>query len=235
MTDDQRRKRPSHHIVHDYVNLISAAKEIERQPNSPLNSHVQYSFILQYRKFADFFSNKRRKGNAKKGDKAMLAKDFVSSKIRYKLSEWKKWDDHMNGHIFHINYFRTRNTRPWEGHKENPKMLEEFRVAWKLFFDSLPASRKAEFREEVDLKRAGEFVNLDLYSGWLILQQVDKHFDAGVDFGVGLFKHIMHRPRIPSPISAQIGSHQLIAHLHGARNGSFTPLGQFRARQRRNQ
>ncbi len=164
MTAEERRKRPAHHIVHDYVNLISAGTEIERKPKPPLNSHVQYSFILHYRKFADFFSNKRRR-TSKKGDIDMLAKDFVSSKIRYQLPEWKTWDDHMNAHIFHINRLRTRNSRPWTGYKENSKMLREFRLAWKVFFDSLPESNKAEFKEEVDLKRSGEFADLDLYSG----------------------------------------------------------------------
>lgn len=166
MTTSQRRRRPSHHIVHDYVNLISAAAEIERKPPPPLNSHVQYSFILQYRKFVDFFSNKRRRGDAKKGDRDMLAKDFVSPKIRYNLPEWKKWGYHMNGHVFHINYFRTRNTRAWTGYGVNAKMLEEFKVGWQRFFDGLSEPLKAEFREEIDLKRAqSDFAGLDLYSG----------------------------------------------------------------------
>ena len=167
MTIEEKRKRPSHHVVHDYVNLISAGTEIERKPKPPLNSHIQYSFILQYRKFANFFSNKRRRAS-KKGDIDMLAKDFVSPKIRYKLPEWKEWDAHMNAHIFHINYLRTRNSRPWIGYSENVKMLEEFRREWKRFFDALPGAKKAEFKEEIDLKRVprSEFENLELYPAW---------------------------------------------------------------------
>jgi hypothetical protein len=167
MTEEEKRKRPSHHVVHDYVNLISAGTEIQRRPKPPLNSHVQYSFILQYRKFADFFANKRKRIGRKKGDTDLLARDFVSRKLRYDLREWRKWEDHMNTHIFHLNTFRTRNSRPWTGYKENLQMLTEFRAAWKLFFDGLPDPLRKEFREEIDFKRApgSEFADLDLYSG----------------------------------------------------------------------
>jgi hypothetical protein len=164
MTAEQHCKRLSHHIVHDYVNLISAGEEIKRMPKPPLNSHVQYSFILQYRKFADFFSNERRK-KSKRGDLDMLAKDFVSSRISYRLTEWKKWEDHMNAHIFHLNRLRTRNSRSWTGHTENAIMLQEFRREWKRFFDALPEATKVEFAEEIELKRAGEFADLELYNG----------------------------------------------------------------------
>jgi len=167
MTNEQRRKRPSHHVVHDYVNLISAGTEIERKPKPPFNSHVQYSFILQYRKFADFFANRRKRIGRKPGDTDLLAKDFVSRKIRYDLREWRKWEDHMNIHLFHLNRFRTKNSRPWTGYTENGQMLKEFRIAWKLFYDALPDPLKNEFKEEIELKHGpdSEFADLDLYSG----------------------------------------------------------------------
>jgi hypothetical protein len=171
MITEEKRKQPCHYVVHDYVNLISAAREIGQAHCPPLNSHVLYSFVLQYRKFADFFSNKRkrigRKKGRTKGDVDILAKDFVSSKIRYNLPEWRKWEDHMNTHLFHLNKFRTRNSRPWTGHAEVPKMVKEFQAAWKLFFDALPDPLKAEFNGEIALKLApnSEFANLDLYGG----------------------------------------------------------------------
>lgn len=167
MTNEERRKRPSHHVVHDYVNLASAYKEIEQNHTPPLNSHTFHSFAVHYRKFADFFSNKRKRIGRAKGDIDMLAKDFVSSKIRFDLREWRKWEHHLNTHLFHLNKFRTRNSRPWTGHTEVPQMMKEFRAAWKQFFDKLRDSLKAEFKEEIDLKLApkSEFANLDLYSG----------------------------------------------------------------------
>ena len=190
---EQRRKRRSRHVVHDYANLISAATEMNlilprtetelRQHLPPLTSHLLYSFVLQYRKFVDFFANERKRTGKKKrcgllnllsrprkateaNDFDMLAKDFVSSRIRYDLREWRKWDDHMNAHLFHLNTFRTRNTRSWSGHTEVLQMLKEFQAAWKSFFDALPEALKAEFKDEIELKRTeSDFADLDLYSG----------------------------------------------------------------------
>jgi hypothetical protein len=165
------------------VNLISAGTEIERSYRPPLNSHLLYSFVLQYRKFADFFANERKRFGKKKCaflvllklprratkavDLDMLAKDFVGSKIRYDLREWRKWKRHMNTHLFHLNTFRTRNTRSWTGYAEVPQMLKEFRAAWKFFFDALPDTLKAEFKDEIEFKRTppSEFADLELYSG----------------------------------------------------------------------
>jgi hypothetical protein len=159
----QKRLASIHHIVHDYVNLISAGTEMQRPLRPPLNSHVQYSFILQYRKFADFFSNERYRGSHKKGDVDIVAADFTGKKIRFSLPEWKKWDTHMNGHIFHLNYLRSRNTRPWTGYA-NPRMLGEFRAAWKLFLSKVPEPYRSRFREEVakKLQPDSEFRDLDL-------------------------------------------------------------------------
>ncbi len=171
MTLEERRKRPAHHIVHDYVNLISAGTEMARSPRPPLNSHLLYSFIFHYRKFADFFSNRHqkvpRKAKRRKRDVDMLARDFAGSKTQCKLPEWKKWEDHMNAHLFHLNYLRTRNSRPWTGYTEVPTMFEEFERAWKVFFDSLPPPHRAEFKEEMELKLApgSVFADLPLYRG----------------------------------------------------------------------
>lgn len=153
MSEQQRGKRPSHHIVHDYVNLISAGTYMGRDPKPPFNCHLQYSFILQYRKFADFFANRRKRVGRRPEDRDMLAKDFVSRKVRYDLPEWRKWEDHMNVHLFHLSQLRVRNSRPWTGYTENPRMFEQFKIAWKRFFDALPPPLQEEFREEIEEKR----------------------------------------------------------------------------------
>jgi hypothetical protein len=128
---------------------------------SPLNHDVLYSFMVHYGKFADFFANERKRIGRKKGDVDMLAKDFVSYKIRYSLREWWKWEDHMNTHLFHLNKLRTRNWRPWTGQTEVPQMVKEFRAAWKSFFDALPDPLKGEFAEEIAFRLAkSEFANL---------------------------------------------------------------------------
>ena len=72
----------------------------------------------------------------------------------------------MNIHIFHLSQLRVRNSRPWTGYTENPKMFEEFKIAWKHFFDALPEPLKAEFKQEIEFKKVqmAEF-KLELYNG----------------------------------------------------------------------
>jgi hypothetical protein len=149
-----------HHVVHDYTNLVSAGTLIYQSPRPPLNSHVQYSFIVQCRKFAHFFKNKVARGGADD----ILAEHFVGKKVIFKFKEWSAWDDHMDKHIFHLSYGRVKNTRPWTGHTENREMLDEFRAAWRLFLSKLPAKLKAEFDKEIANKLGpeSEFRDLDL-------------------------------------------------------------------------
>jgi|HubBroStandDraft_6_1064221.scaffolds.fasta_scaffold289346_2 hypothetical protein len=62
MTRDEQRKRPSHHIVHDYANLISAGEMVLTQTHagqalvSPVNTDVGQAFYLNCRKMFDFFT-----------------------------------------------------------------------------------------------------------------------------------------------------------------------------------
>ena len=56
MTPEQRRKRPEHHVVHDYANLVSSGLLItDRKSNdallkiAPVNSHVWHAFYMNCR------------------------------------------------------------------------------------------------------------------------------------------------------------------------------------------
>ena len=93
-----------------------------------------------------------------------MAKHFVGSKVRFKLREWSKWDDHMDKHIFHLSYGRIKNARAWTGHTENREILNEFRAAWRLFLSKLPEKLNAEFEKEIAKKVSAdsEFRDLDL-------------------------------------------------------------------------
>ena len=167
MTREERRKLPAHHIVHDYVHLVSVAAEM-RAGHKPtiLNHHLFAAFMVHYRKFADFFANRQKKlppkAKRRRNDVDMLAKEFVNPKLRFPLPEWKKWEDHMNTHHFHLNRLRTRNSRPWTGHTEVPKMFQEFNAAWKRFFDNLQEPYLSQFRDEVNMWLA-EGIGLPLY------------------------------------------------------------------------
>jgi hypothetical protein len=156
---ENRALKAVRHVVHDYVNLVSAGTLLYRPLRPPFNSHVQYSFIVQCRKFAHFFLNQ-----ASRGHDDILASHFVGKKIKFGFKEWSKWFDHMDKHIFHLSYGRVKNTRPWTGYAENREMLEQFRTAWRLFLSKLPDEFKAEFDKEIDkkLRPESEFRDLDL-------------------------------------------------------------------------
>jgi hypothetical protein len=159
MKDEEKLLGAVHHIVHDYTILVSAGTLISQGLKPPVNSHVQYSFLLQSRKFAHFFMNKRREG---KDD--MIAADFTGTKKIPKLKAWADWEDHMNKHLFHLSYERTKNSRKWEGYTENRLMLDGFRSAWRMFLSELPKKLRVEFESQIDKKLTpkSEFRDLDL-------------------------------------------------------------------------
>ena len=88
MTEEERDLAAVRHVVHDYVCLVSAGTSIYGNPRPPINSHVQYSFLVFCRKFGHFFMNQRGRGM-----NDMAALDFVG-KLRFKplLPTWFEWD-----------------------------------------------------------------------------------------------------------------------------------------------
>ena len=116
------------------------------------------------RSFAKFFSNLRFRNTHVKGDIDIIAKDFVSPKVRFKLPNWAKWDDHMNAHLFHLSYLRTRNSRPWNPHPEIQKMLMESQAAWKFFCDNLQEPYLTRCKSAVEAGRNEKhYADLPLY------------------------------------------------------------------------
>ena len=68
MTPAERRKRPEHHVVHDYANLVSSGLLItDRKSNdallkiAPVNSHVWHAFYMNCRKMYEFFHHQKSK------------------------------------------------------------------------------------------------------------------------------------------------------------------------------
>jgi hypothetical protein len=88
MTEEERDLAAVRHVVHDYVCLVSAGTSIYGNPRPPINSHVQYSFLVFCRKFGHFFMNQRGRGM-----NDMAALDFVG-KLKFKtlLPTWFEWD-----------------------------------------------------------------------------------------------------------------------------------------------
>lgn len=144
---EEKLLRAVHHIVHDYANLVSAGMAIPKAPPPPLNSHVAYSFVLQSRKFADFFLTP----TGLRHRKDILACDYVGDVVRFDLPEWEKWWDHMNCHMFHLSYRRLdEEWGPWDG-GEHPVVLGQFQAAWKKFL-ACPPRFKEEFDKQIDEK-----------------------------------------------------------------------------------
>ena len=68
MTPEERRKRPEHHVVHDYANLVSSGLLItDRKSNdalleiAPVKSHVWHAFYMNCRKMYEFFHHQKSK------------------------------------------------------------------------------------------------------------------------------------------------------------------------------
>ena len=159
-----RKLKAIQHVVNDYSNLVWAAMQVE--PDSGHSdierSHFGFSFLLYQRSLAGFLSNKRYRDKDRKGDIDILAQDFIGGKTRFTLQEWSKWDAHMNAHLFHLGYLRTRNSRAWNGYPEIKQMFTEFKEQWKRFCDELKEPYTTEIKAAVE-KRRGEFPGLILY------------------------------------------------------------------------
>lgn len=148
-----------HHVVHDYALLVSAGTLIYSTGHKPpVNTHVQYSFLVGCRKFADFFKNNR--GLKRQG---IPCKAFATKKISIRLPVWDKWHEHMNVHLFHLSYDRTTSKTQWDGRGVNESLLKEFMSAWKTFLAQLDEPYKSEFLKEIaDRSGLKEYSGLDL-------------------------------------------------------------------------
>ncbi len=138
--------------------LIDMMAKLQTHHKAPINSHVQYSFLVECRKFSGFFS-----GSGKTHADDILAKHFLRRKARFKFPAWKKWADHMNTHLFHLSYQRVKNTRAWTGYTANQEFLEEFTTAWRQFLEKLEEPFKSEFEAHiVERSSQPEYRELDL-------------------------------------------------------------------------
>jgi hypothetical protein len=83
--------------------------------------------------------------------KDILACDYVGDGVSFDLSEWKKWLDHMNCHMFHLSYRRLDDGwSAWDG-SEHPVVLKQFQTAWREFL-SCPPRFNDEFQKQIDDK-----------------------------------------------------------------------------------
>ena len=145
------------HIVNDYTNLVSSGTLIQSNHQPPINTHVQYSFLVECRKFAGFFLNSGT------SSREIKSRDYLNRTMRLKLPVWRKWHDHMNVHLMHLSYDRIHSQTEWDGRIVNAQLLSEFRNAWKLFLPNVAEQYKSEFEKQIAASSSkAEYRGLDL-------------------------------------------------------------------------
>lgn len=130
------------HIVHDWSNLLAAGQQTSEPHKNPINHFIQHAFLVECRKFGDFFHNHRGQGD-------MVSKNYVGgTRFKPKLHKWDEWGDHMDKHLMHLSYLRVTNDRPWKG-DVNRIFLAEFQKAWNEFIGKLNPDYEAEFKKQL--------------------------------------------------------------------------------------
>lgn len=153
MTDEERRLRPEHHIVHDYANLVSSGRlretwkygGVNLQTLGPVTGHVWHAFYVNCRKMYEFFMVKPNARN-----RHLWANPFTHTAVTFSFDHWNTdIQNHMNVHLLHVGDDRVENKRVWTG-KDDMKYLADFEGAWKMFMQNLKEKHKDIFREEID-------------------------------------------------------------------------------------
>lgn len=157
VTLEERRKRPEHHVVHDYANLVSSGLLItdaksnnELLQIAPVNSHVWHAFYMNCRKMYEFFRYDPH-------DRYLRAGYFLASKIEFPFANWNnRVQSHMDAHMLHVGAGRLTNEVRWTGGSDR-LYLADFQEAWRIMLGNLKAEHKPVFREEIDHRLDSEF------------------------------------------------------------------------------
>ena len=151
MTPEERRKRPEHHVVHDYANLLSSGllrseNFIAQLMNIPTaNSHAWHAFYTNCRKMFEFFTYKPN-------SRYLRAQDFLGKELPYTFQHWTaSVQHHMEGHMMHVGGDRTANEVVWTG-ADDKKYLADFQNAWAALMKNLKPEHRNAFRDEIDFR-----------------------------------------------------------------------------------
>jgi hypothetical protein len=158
MTLEERCKRPEHHVVHDYANLVSSGRirlagehgGVQLQDIAPVNTHVWDAFYLNCRKMFEFFKHGPN-------GKYSRASDFIAADVEFKFQHWTfTVQNHMEIHLLHVG--RTRATRDvvWSG-RFDQKYLEDFESAWRTVLQNLKPSHREVFKDEISFRLHSAF------------------------------------------------------------------------------
>jgi hypothetical protein len=157
VTQEERRKRPEHHVVHDYANLVSSGLLITDPKSNdallriaPVNSHVWHAFYMNCRKTYEFF-------HYKKSREYLRAQQFVNHGVTFTFKHWT--DDvqkFMNTHMLHVGGGRITNKKVSTG-ADDKVYLAEFQEMWERMLKNLQNKHKEIFREEIEHRLDSEF------------------------------------------------------------------------------
>jgi hypothetical protein len=153
MTPEERRKRPEHHVVHDYANLVSSGTL--RQPKyvalllqiPTANSHAWHAFYTNCRKMYEFFAYDPH-------PRYLRAQDLLAANchIHSSTGTANGVQRHMEGHMMHVGGDRLDNEVVWTG-ADDQEYLADFQNAWMAFMGNLKLQHRDIFREEIDFRK----------------------------------------------------------------------------------
>lgn len=159
MTPEERRRRPEHHVVHDYANLVSSWRLREPHYITQLlqiptaNGHAWHAFQMNCRKMFEFF-------NYKPDAKGIYlrAAHFIDGELGYRFIHWTdRVQEFMNSHLLHVGAGRLTNEIVNDG-KNDKQYFDDFEGAWQGMMRSLKPEHRDIFRDEIDFRlREHEF------------------------------------------------------------------------------
>jgi hypothetical protein len=160
MTQEERRKCPAHHVVHDFANLVSSGRirlkgehmGVDLLSIAPVNSHNWHAFYMNCRKMYEFFCYPEK-------NDYLRARHFLERDVNFKL-QFNHWttavQKHMEIHIMHVGGSRTTREVVWTG-SDDPLYLADFEAAWKKFLSNLTPYYGGRFKNEIDYRLNSEF------------------------------------------------------------------------------
>ena len=157
MTPEERRKRPAHHVVHDYANLVSSGLLITDPKTNdallkiaPANSHVWHAFHMNCRKMYEFFHHQ-------KAEDFLRAQQFVKRGVTFTFQHWTAdVQKFTNMHMLHLGAGRITNESDSTG-AEDKAYLAEFQGMWEKMLTNLRDKHKEVFRDEIEHRLDSEF------------------------------------------------------------------------------
>jgi hypothetical protein len=139
-----------HHVVYEYSNLIHSGDYVAyKSPGGPIGVHVGDVFLLNCRKFADFFSVRPNHY----GDVRAFYFCSMNPLPRIRLQHQRRWRRAINQNLAHISFDRVKSPIPFytgpEGSTRVIQLVEELRDAFRLFLNHVDDEYKTHFQREL--------------------------------------------------------------------------------------